>query len=69
MACFGQPPALGPELVRRRTAIERDFAHEVTIPCGIKHLPFWVRTPHRTATWVQCKLIIILAWTHRKDLC
>jgi hypothetical protein len=69
MACLGQRPALGPELIRARTAIERDFAHEVTFACGLKHPPFWVRTPHRTSTWVQCKLIIILAWTHRKDLC
>jgi len=69
MAFFGQRPRLGPELLRARTAIERDFAHEVTCACGLKPLPFWVRTPHRTALWVKCKLIIVLAWTHRKDLC
>jgi len=69
MARFGQPPRLGPELLCARAAIERDFAHEVTFACGLKHLPSWVRTPHRTVLWVKCKLIISLAWTHRKDLC
>ena len=49
MATLGHPARLGPQLLRQRLAIERDFAHEVTFACGLKQLPFWVRTPHRVA--------------------
>lgn len=59
LACAGQPPTFGQDLLKDRRAIERNFAHEQTTPCcHLGPLPFWVRTPHRVGPWILCKLIL-----------
>jgi hypothetical protein len=64
LACCGQKRSMGQDLLEGRRGIERDFAHETSFAGGLAHLPFWVRTPHRVAVWVQCKLLIYLAKTN-----
>ena len=64
----GQPASFGQQLLGQRNAIERNFAHEVSFGCGFKSPPAWVRTPRRIGIWVQCKLIICLAWDAKRKM-
>ena len=50
--------ARGRRLYRRRTAIERRFAHLTGFAGGLSPLPAWVRGLARVRTWVWVKLII-----------
>lgn len=45
-------------LMRRRTDVERGFAHWGVFPGGLGPLPRFVRRPRRVALWVQAKLIL-----------
>ena len=48
----------GRELLGRRSAIERAFAHATSFAGGLGPLPAWVRRHHRVHRWVWAKLII-----------
>lgn len=51
----------GRELMRERWAIERFFGTLRSHPCGLTHLPPWVRGWRRVNTYVAAKLAIIAA--------
>lgn len=57
LAACGRRDSFGKELMRRRSDIERSFAH---LTLGGLNLPPFVRRPHRVALWVAGKLIIRL---------
>lgn len=48
----------GRELLKHRSAIERDFGNTTTFAGGLSPLPAWIRRVHRVRTWVWCKLLI-----------
>lgn len=48
----------GQALFRRRTDIERHFAHATSFAGGLTPLPAWVRRHHRVTHWVWAKLAI-----------
>jgi len=48
----------GRTLYACRTSIERCFGQLGSFAGGLGPLPYWVRRPHRVATWVQMKIII-----------
>jgi Transposase DDE domain len=50
--------ARGRRLYRRRTGIERRFAHLTGFAGGLAPLPSWVRGSARVRSWVWAKLII-----------
>jgi len=50
--------ARGRRRYRRRTAIERRFAHLTGFAGGLGPLPAWVRGAGRVRTWVWAKLVI-----------
>jgi transposase len=51
----------GRELVRQRWSIERFFGLLSSHPCGLGHLPAWVRGWRRVHNHVAAKLVIIAA--------
>lgn len=48
----------GTELYKRRTDIERHFAHATSFSGGLFTLPPWVRRIWRVRSWVAMKLLI-----------
>lgn len=61
VACITKHEAHEPftrDLMRRRTDVERGFAHWRVFPAGLGPLPYFVRRPRRVALWVQTKLIL-----------
>jgi hypothetical protein len=57
----------GRALYRRRTDIERRFAHLCGFAGGLQPLPAWVRNLDRVRTWVWAKLLINGVRILRKD--
>ena len=48
----------GPDLLRKRTAIERRFGWTVSYGGGLTCLPAWVRSYLRVHRWVSAKLVL-----------
>ena len=58
------------DLLRRRAAVERCFAHQTNTAFGLAPLPNWVRTLDRVRDWVQAKIVIHLMylWIKRTQM-
>jgi hypothetical protein len=48
----------GPQLMKQRSQIERDFGNDASAGCGLHGLPPWVRRYGRVRRWVWTKLLI-----------
>jgi hypothetical protein len=53
-----QTRALGQDLLRMRTGIERSYGNLTSFAGGLGPLPSWVRTPQRVAAWVAGKILV-----------
>jgi hypothetical protein len=51
-------PAFGSQLLKDRSAIERQFGNLTNWGGGLNGLPAWVRTHRRVRRWVQAKLVL-----------
>ncbi len=51
----------GRDLMKLRGAVERYFSDLCSGPCGLGHLPAWVRGWRRVRNWVAAKLTILTA--------
>lgn len=54
----GPCAAFATQLLRDRSAIERDFGNVTNWGGGLSGLPAWVRTHRRVHRWVQAKLVL-----------
>jgi hypothetical protein len=54
------PRTFGEQLLHDRGGIERRLGLLGNFGGGLAPLPNWVRTPHRTALWVQAKILILM---------
>jgi hypothetical protein len=57
-------PAFGEQLLRDRSAIERQFGNLTNWGGGLSCLPSWVRTHRRVRRWVQAKLVLTKLKAH-----
>ena len=57
----GQRESFAQAMLKTRIGIEQSFAFLGNVPSGLHGLPNWVRHPHRVATWIAAKLLIIAA--------